>query len=332
MKNFINDKEEFVINIPDNWHLLQEKTDEDIAKQPYCFVPYDESDFVFQISYFKSTNKEWRLKNEQPKGRDNLDFNQNNVDGICSWIASIKEGGVILISLSYDSSLDSFLIKDNINKAEHSVKSLVVLDAKTKSIIVPKIRWNNFMLSYGATIDLVNRAYEKGSSFELVVLLASQIDAILRQSIILTQQLKERNDAIEIKFIYQKEKDKPIFEKYVYKKALEYNVISQELIDELFRLYEIRNRAVHRYIISNIKTNDIVELAWSYTKIRKIVGQILIKLEIEQFDKQIGIYKGDSPPNTIPSNDELETYIANIKDKHGNKKISEGITIETNDG
>lgn len=327
MKNFINDKEEFIINIPDNWFFLQEKTDENIDKQPYCFVPYDESDFSFQISYFNSINNEHILK-QQPKGRNNLDFKMNYADGMRTWMISIKEGGIILISLFYDNSLDPQLIKNNINKAEYAVKSLIVFDAEIKSIIVPKIRWDNFILSYATTIDLINRAYATYSSFELVILLANQIDALLRQSIILTLQLNEKNDFIDVKLIYQKEKDKPISEKDIYKKALKDKIISQELFNELFNLYNIRNKAVHRYIISEIKTNDIVQLARSYTKVTKIIGGILMKLEKDQFDKKIGIYNRKESPDSDFSNEELVTFIAHIKDKHGNKKLNKKITIK----
>lgn len=326
MKTFINEKEEFIIRIPNEWHLIHEKKNEGIDKQPYQFVPYDETDFCFNISYVKPKAE------KQFNGLDKLDFKENNGNGLRSWTAKTKGDGIVLISLTYDSILASDLITDNINKAENSVESVIVLDKETTKFIVPKIRWDNFMLSFGASIDLVNRAYEKGSSFELVILLANQIDALLRQAIILTQQLKEQNSAIDVKLIYQTKGDNPIFEKTIYKTAHKANVISEELLIKLNRLYEIRNRTVHRYIISNIRTNDIVELVWSYTQTRKIVGQILMKLEWEQFDKQIGIYKGDLPPDTIFSNEKLETYIANIKDKHGNKKNSEGITIEKNDG
>ncbi len=326
MKSFINDKEEYIIRIPNEWHLFQERTDEESVKQTSCFIPYDKSDFSLNISYIKPRTE------SQINSKDNLDFKVNNVDGKRIWTAKIGDSGIALISLTYDTKLAPQLITDNLNKAECCVKSMIVLNAETKDFIVPKIRWDNFMLSFGASIDLVNRAYEKGSSFELVILLANQIDALLRQAIILTRQLKEKNNAIDVKLIYQIKGDKPIFEKTIYNIAYKENIISDKLLDELNCLYEIRNRTVHRFIISDIKTNKVIELAWSYTETKKVIGQILIKLEKEQFDKQIGIYNGDSHPDTKFSDEEMETYIANIKDKHGNKRINERITIEKNDG
>lgn len=332
MKNFINDKEDFIISIPDCWQYSQEKADENIDKQPYTFIPYDISDFSFQISYFESTSNKTVFKNQQPKGQNNIVFIENNVNGIRSWMAEIKEGGIILLSLSYDPTTKPEILAENIEKAKNSVNSLVIFDAITRDVILPRIKWDKFMLAYGATVDLVNRAYKSGSSFELVILSANQIDALLRQSIILTTQLKERSNVIDVSLIHQGEKDKPIFEKEVYKKALNSNIISQELFDELFRLYNIRNKAVHRYIISDIKTNDIIELAYSYIKARRKVGETLMNLEKEQFDKQIGIHKGNRPPNAEFSDEDLERFISNIKDKHQNRKINKEITIKKNDG
>jgi hypothetical protein len=80
---------------------------------------------------------------------------------------------------------------------------------------------------------MLNRAYENNSLIELVVLLANQIDAILRSCLILKKQLDENSEEIDVSLIHQKELDKPIMEKKIYEMALNQNIINQDTYDNL---------------------------------------------------------------------------------------------------
>ena len=159
------------------------------------------------------------------------------------------------------------------------------------------------------------------------MVLANQIDALLRQALVLNNQLVERSDKIDVSLLYQSETDKPILEKTIYEKALKANLISQLDHDKLMDLYFIRNRAVHRYIISDLQTNDIINLVGSYTIKYENFSKKVNELEMRQFKEQIGIHKGESPPDSKPDEEWVNTLISNIRDKHGNKRFNDDITI-----
>lgn len=330
MKPFIDPEEKLIINIPDEWYFTAAHHDGNTKKQPYSFEPYEKRNAAFQISY-KNSKAHKRLKIlPQPKGQKNIEFIETELDGIKSWVTKIKEGGVIIISYVYNDSIDIDQKQSDLQKASESVKSLLVFDEKSKKEILPHVRWDKFMLSHLASIDLANRAYENGSNIELVMLLANQIDAVLRQSLILKKQLVNRTDSIDIGLIHQKDEDKPIFERDVYNKALQKDVINQEMHDNLESLYKLRNKVVHRYVISDLRTQDIIQLVWSYSVVLEKLQDFVISLEQRQFDKQIGIYKGNFKPGDKVSEETIKSLISKIRDKHGNRALNKGITLIRN--
>jgi uncharacterized protein YutE (UPF0331/DUF86 family) len=162
---------------------------------------------------------------------------------------------------------------------------------------------------------------------ELVILLANQIDAVLRQSIILNHQLINRVNDIEVSLIFQKENDHPIMEKTIYQRALDDGVISQNQYNKLTELYIGRNKVVHRYIISDLRTDEIVRFVIEYSEIYDELGDQLIALEQKQYEYQIGIYSGETRPGENFDAEMMKSLIAHIRDKHGNRKINDGITF-----
>src|SRR5690606_3735496 len=120
------------------------------------------------------------------------------------------------------------------------------------------------MSSLAASFDLLNIAYKNSSEIEIIIILANQIDAYLRLAIVMKKQLISNTNEIDIRLLYQDENDKPIFERHIYKLAKELVIINQDIFDRLEYLYSDRNRMVHRYIISDLKTRDIGELSIEY--------------------------------------------------------------------
>lgn len=328
MKIFIDPQERFVMKIPDEWYFTTDHHDGDAKKQPYSFETYDKRNLAFNISYREKLPEQNFKIEQQQKGKNNLDFIEREEDSMKIWVTNIEGNGVVLITCIYDKRISSKQKCIENNRAQEVVKSLLIFNEQTRQFLIPKLRWNRFLLSCAASIDLVNRAYENSSFIELVVLLANRIDAVLRQSIILDKQLKERSDELDVSLIYQSENDPPIMEKIVYKKALNSGLLDQKTYDELIRLYNIRNKVVHRYIISDIRTADIIQLVWLYKQMNDKLGDDLIALEEKQFKEQIGIYKGKEAPDSEVSDEMITELIANIRDKHGNRKVNEGITIE----
>ena len=328
MKTFIDPQEEFIIKIPKDWYFTVEQHNGGVNMQPFGFEPYEKRNSAFQISYKTINNKNKLSIEEQPKGKNDLLFIETEVDRMKSWITYIEGGKVLLITYVFDAAISVTQRNKELDIASESVKTLLILDNKTKQVILPKLRWERFLLSYAASIDLANRAYENGSNIELVVLLANKIDSVLRQSLILFNQLENNTEEIEVKLIFQKEKDRPIMEKKIYQKALTQKIIDQETYDHLVELYNIRNKVIHRYIISDLRSNDIIQLVLSYSKVHDKLGEYLVSLEQKQFKKQIGLYKGENPPDKEISDDMFSSLISNIRDKHGNRKLNDEITLE----
>jgi hypothetical protein len=93
-------------------------------------------------------------------------------------------------------------------------------------------------------------------------------------------------------------------------------------------LYDIRNRVVHRYIISDLKTNDIIKLVVDYMDIHEIISNKVGALEQEQFVKKIGIYGGDNNPKDSIDTARMTCLLTELKDKHANTQVIKEITIQ----
>ena len=186
-----------------------------------------------------------------------------------------------------------------------------------REIVISQNRYHLFMASIAATIDLRNKAYESNSFIECIVLTANYIDALLRSAIILTNQLEHRNSVIDISVLFQSESDKPIMEKEIYKRALSRNIIDQELFDGLINLYNERNKVVHRYIITDIRTEDIKQILFRYYELDDKVWKIVNTLEKRQFEQEIGLYGNGIEPGTEIKGELKLILNSQIRDKHG---------------
>jgi len=315
------------VKVPIEWYFATSQHNGDKTKQPFGFEPYNERNAALQISCRKVEPKIEIHVPIQPKGKSDLTFQIIEMSGLISRITKIEGGYTVLITLTYDETIDDEQRESAIKFAEQTSQSFMFLDQESRINILPIIRWDLFMHSYVASLDLSNRAFEYGSNVELVILLANQIDAVLRQSIILNHQLVNRVDDIEVSLIFQKENDRPIMEKIIYQRALDDGVISQNQYDKLTELYNGRNKVVHRYIISDLKTDEIVRFVIEYSKIYEELGDQLIALEQKQYEEQIGIYSGETRPGENFNTEVIKSLVAHIRDKHGNRKINDGITI-----
>jgi hypothetical protein len=328
MKTFIDPEEKFLIEIPTDWYFTTAKSGGD--KAPYIFEPYIDQELAFQIS-IKPKPENSEGSEIQPAGSNHINFIEDGIPGLQlpnmkSWHGIVGDK-LIIITLTHNPQLDQTRIAEELAKAENSKQTFILLDHASREKVVPKVRWNNLLLAHAASLDLSNRAFNNGSNLELVVLLANQIDSMLRQAIILKIQLQDQSDTIDVGLIHQKENDRPIMEKSIYKKALSLSIIDNQTHQLLSDLYVIRNKSVHRFIISDLRTDDIIQLVWSYSQLISSIGVILKGLEKEQFEKQIGLFKGQVPPDSPVDSKMFDELISVIRDKHGNRRLNEDITI-----
>ena len=182
-----------------------------------------------------------------------------------------------------------------------------------------KGRLEEFMNGFAAAVQLLSRAGQNGFLVEYVCLATSVIDSILRIGIILKHQIKNQTDDVLDEFLYMREGSKIISERDIYRLSLEQNIIDEELFALLNNIYKKRNRVVHRYIISEITTRQVLDIGIQYEKIIPIVSNEIAKLEENQVELGVGMCVAG--PEIVRS--QLDGMIAK---KHGNANLAKGLS------
>ena len=337
MKKIIDPKGNYIFFIPIEWgnkNGMYDAVNSDIES----FELYDKSVGCFQISCSPITKGEIPklIKSHalptQKVGIDNLMFKEifvpSNKFDLYLWIAVVSDK-FIMCKYIYDAkNREKTKVTKEIEKAKKTLETILVIEEEHKKEILAYERFNKFMMSLGASIDLKDRAYKNGSSIELVVILANQIDALLRLALILKKQIQNQTNEIDTTLIFQSETDAPIMEKKIYKLALEEEIIDQGIHDELFELYNERNKVIHRYIITDILTKDVVKIVHDFTLLEDKIGSVVKTLEQEQFKLKVGIYGIETPPDQPLDREAKDIVIGAIKEKHAHNQINKDITFD----
>ena len=173
------------------------------------------------------------------------------------------------------------------------------------------------MQGMAAAAELHARAGKQGCFVESVCLCASIIDAALRMGIILKHQLITRSSDLLPELLYQGSSDTPISERGIYRRALDDGVIDQDTFSELNDLYSSRNRVVHRYIISEITTREVLDIALRYEQLKDRITRVVEILEGEQVRENVGM--------TVRKDNEFELpeLLSFSRKKHGDDDLSE---------
>ena len=146
-----------------------------------------------------------------------------------------------------------------------------------------------FMNAFAAASQLLARAGQSGFFVEYVCLATSVVDATLRMGLILRHQIETKSNDIPDEYLLQSEEAKIISERQVYRDALEQRVIDEPLFERLEELYKKRNRVIHRYIISDISTNHVLEIGIEYERVIPEVTKHVEKIESEQIQLGVGM-------------------------------------------
>lgn len=322
--------------IPPDWVF---KNDIYAAKNSVsnCFELYENPIGSFQISCHLITNNKTNIKShltkfikhDIPSGR--IDFKEKFIpdDEIDAYIwEDIINDNYLSCTYTYESvQRGTDELKEELDKIRFCLSSIRMIDEKYKDSVLNSYRFNQFMNSYAASVDLLQRAYDNGSAIEITVLLSNQIDALLRLVLILKKQLDDKSNTIDTTLIYQREHDRPVMEKQVYRKALENGIISKDLHDKLYILYDQRNKVIHRYIITDLLTKNVFETAFEYSQIEKQIGKIVKEYEQMQYIAKIGIYGIEESPDKPLSNEEQDELLNSLKEKHAHVKINSEITF-----
>jgi len=325
MKHWTEPNGNFIVNIPIDWQYRNVVYDNIEEKSPYSFELYDDSIGCFQLSCYP-------LEEKGPN--PNFPIQQSNSK--IKWLASRMDDDEFDV-LIFHAQVDDLLcmakyiysaelrndtrIKEQIEKVKIALDSFRVIPQSDRELAKNLDKHDNFLASLAASYDLLNNALETESYIEMIIILANQIDAFLRSSIVLKEQLDKQTNDIEVKYIFQGSEENGIIERKIYKKAHELNIIDDKIFNELNELYDLRNRVIHRYIISFIRTRDIIKIAYDYLIINEKVRLVLKEYEEMQFGKGFGIYGRRYSKNDEFDETEYKRAYSWANDKHLLEKL-----------
>jgi uncharacterized protein YutE (UPF0331/DUF86 family) len=178
-------------------------------------------------------------------------------------------------------------------------------------------RFQNFMRGFSAAVQLRSRAAKNGSFIEYVCLCTSFLDGLLRIGLILKHQLDTSSSDILEELLYQPNDQDSMTERTIYQRALQEGIIDQSLFVELNTLHDKRNIIVHKYIISGITTDQILEVGVQYRKALDSVKRRIRDIEDQQIRRGVGIahVSRDSPDAVYLKAEQQINQVAD--DEHG---------------
>ncbi len=182
-----------------------------------------------------------------------------------------------------------------------------------------------FLKGYYAGVQLMNRAGEKGCFVEYVCLATSVVDALLRTGLVLKHQLDTRSTNVPTELVFQADDDRIVSERKIYEKALAQNIIPRDQFDKLEDLYARRNKVVHRYIISEITTDQVLQIAMEYQALIDSIAKHVKKLEDTQVESGVGMtVHGKESGDGLTAN-QMNLVQKLIDEKHGNPHLAKNL-------
>lgn len=231
-----------------------------------------------------------------------------------TWLKQFGDKSVIF-TLTHpnnpDKDIDSRTISEKVETVHSILKEFKLIENDKSIDVINSYRFDMFLQGVGATALILSKAIENKAFIEATCLLANHIDALLRIGIVLKNQITNNNSEIDDEWIYQGITDKKKSEKDIYKKSLDLGIIDQSTFDELYVLYDDRNRVIHRFIISEITLAEVEEISFRYYQKQQRINKFIYDLESEQIKLNIGMTR----VNNDKQNDDKHLYY--IKGKIG---------------
>lgn len=188
------------------------------------------------------------------------------------------------------------LLKDLIEKNIDKIDSFKKTEAKMALEAHPL---DNFMNALGSLYMLFNLAKETNKNtglgyLETLILYVSLLDTMLRYSILLTrinQRMSKTIDADLLDLFYQGGKSY-LSERAIFNLAVEevdfLHHSKQDFFEKAHKLYDERNKAVHRFAITNFQYIEIKEVLEKYIGLESILSDIMMSLEEKQAELGVG--------------------------------------------
>lgn len=330
MKHWTEPNGIFLIQIPTEWQYLNPVVEGEEEKSPYSFQPYENAVGCFQISCYPLEELAPQLADKYPNGVPRLTWRPTRMDDseFCTHVFFGALADQALIGkYIYDANLEEDeRIKRELRIVDNILKSLVIVPPSDRKLASDMDKFDRFEGALAASYDLLDNAVESGSFIEIIAVSANQVDAFLRLSIVIAIQLKNQTNEVPLKYLFQAENERGLMERKIFEDALKYNVITDDDYKELNSLYKLRNRVIHRYIISDIKTRDLPSIAARYLEASEKVRLILRDLENEQKASQYGVYGKKFGKVSEPDDETIKRLFADVNDKHLIHKFARKVT------
>jgi len=152
----------------------------------------------------------------------------------------------------------------------------------------------NFVHAFGAARVLLRKAHKDGALLEGLALYASLTDAFLRLALVLKKQIDEGVSTIDQSLISQESDGTYYTERKIQKMALVESVITEGLYNELGRLYDKRNDAIHKFFLTPLRYSDLPPVLKRYELVFQTLHKIVYDLEAEQVRRGCGMTHANS--------------------------------------
>ena len=162
--------------------------------------------------------------------------------------------------------------------------------------VMTESKIDQFMDGFVGAAELLQRAAQNGFFIEYICLAASVIDGALRIGLILQHQLQTQSSEPLEDLLLQTETDPIVSEREIYRRAARDAVIDSGLSHKLEDLYSMRNRVVHRFIISEITTQQVLQIATEFEQTLAAVNAAVGLLEAKQVELSVGMSRSGELP------------------------------------
>jgi hypothetical protein len=329
MKHWTEPNGILLIQVPIDWQYLNSGLIDYEEKSPYGFQPYEDPIGCFQLSCYPLSELAPSIAKANPNGVRKLSWKESRVDNsdFCTHLFFGAYYDQALIGkYIYDADLEGDKrIAEQLAIVNQILYSVVIVPQSDRKLAADLDKFDRFTGALAASHDLLYAAIDAGACIEIIAIAANQIDAYLRLSLVIAKQLEEKTDDIETRYLYQAGGEKGIMERKVFEDALKFKVIDLEAFDSLNELYNLRNRVIHRYIISDIKSRDLVEIAGRYLNALEKTRLTLRGFEQKQTVMPYGVY-GTKFGKTSVADDTIRRLYARANDKHLLEKYKRSVS------
>lgn len=333
MKYFTAPNGKFVIKVPVEWQYKNGIHKMEHAS-PFSFQLYDKPVGAFQISCYPIGERNFDPSIPiQKADTANLKFEESKMaddEFTCNlWFCRVEDHYFLAKYIFDPKKDDPTLIDKERRKAIEALSTLELISVERRTMATNTDKYEKFVAALAASFDLKNHAIESEAYIELIIIIANQIDAYLRQSLLMKKQLDLKTNEIDIAFLHQGDEDKAITERQIYKMSKDHGLVTQVLFDKLEALYKKRNKIVHRYIISDLNTAELLDIYDGYDVVCEEVRVVLKGIEDLQFKERIGIHGGQRDPREEHSEEAINFLMSLVNDKHLLTGLKRGIDETT---